>query len=81
VLAPESLSGDALLLNLTALGACLSVPVGVAVGALLRLRLSNREQLFGHEVTLRATHARRPAGAPCRAARSRNRFGQALCMP
>jgi hypothetical protein len=67
VLAPESLRGDALLMDLSALGACLAVPCRVEGGTLLRLRLSNREQLLGHEVTLRVTHARGPAGAPCRA--------------
>jgi hypothetical protein len=65
VLAPESLSGDALLMDLSALGVCLGVPGRVGVGALLRLRLSNREQLLGHEVTLRVTHVRGRAGAPC----------------
>jgi hypothetical protein len=68
VLAPAPHSGDALLLSLSALGACLRMPGGVAVGTLLRLRLSNREQLLAHEVTLRVTHVRGRAGALCLAA-------------
>jgi hypothetical protein len=63
VLAPEPLYCDAFLVDLSALGACLSVPDDVGVGTVLRLRLSNREQLLGHEVTLRVTHVRRFAGA------------------
>ena len=64
VLAPAPHRGDALLMSLSALGACLSMPGRVEVGTLLRLRLSNREQLLGHEVTLRVTHVRGLAGAP-----------------
>jgi hypothetical protein len=65
VLAPAPHCGDALLMSLSALGACLGVPCRVGVGTALRLRLSNWEQLLGHEVTLRVTHVRGRAGAPC----------------
>jgi hypothetical protein len=58
VLVPASLCGDAVVVNLSAVGACLNLSGSVEVGTLLRLRLFNREQLLCHEVVLRVTHAR-----------------------
>jgi hypothetical protein len=75
VLEPEPCRSDALLLNLSAFGACLSVPANVAVGTVLRLRLSNRKQLLAHEATLRVTHSRGTAAAPCLAGGA---FGESL---
>jgi hypothetical protein len=68
VLAPASLCGGAIVVNLSAHGACLSLRGSVPVGTLLHLRLSNREQLLRHEVVLRVTHVRAGEGASCRAA-------------
>jgi hypothetical protein len=67
VVSPEPLRGDAFLVDLSALGACLNLRGSVEVGTLVRLRLSNREQLLGHEVALRVAHACRFAGTGCRA--------------
>jgi hypothetical protein len=61
VLGPATPPGNIPLVNLSPLGACLCLPGRVEVGAVLRLRLSNREQLLSHEVTLRVTHARQDA--------------------
>jgi hypothetical protein len=52
-------------MDLSAFGACLSVGSRVETGSVLRLRLSNREQLLRHEVTIRVTHAHQPASTFC----------------
>jgi hypothetical protein len=65
VLAPASLCGGAIVVNLSAHGACLSLRGSVPVGTLLRLHLFNREQLLRHEVALRVTHAETVGGDSC----------------
>jgi hypothetical protein len=61
VLLPERLRCNAFLMDVSAHGTCLCVRSRVETDTVLRLRLSNREQLLRHEVTLRVTHARRLA--------------------
>jgi hypothetical protein len=61
VLAPAPLAGTCPLVKLSPRGACLALRRGVEVGGVIRLRLSNREQLISHEVALRVTHARQDA--------------------
>jgi hypothetical protein len=63
VLPPHT--GTVPVVDLSAFGACLSIHGTVAVGTVLHLRLSNREQLLRHEVALRITHIRGVPGRSC----------------
>jgi hypothetical protein len=65
VLAPQRWRGDAFIVDLSPFGICLGVPGGVEEGSLLRLCLSNFQQLLRHEVTLRVSHARGLKRAAC----------------
>jgi hypothetical protein len=65
VLTLAPMCGDSFIVDLSAFGACVSVPGNVRVGSVLHLRLSNREQLLGHQVVLHVTHAWGTPGGPC----------------
>ncbi len=58
VLAPKLASDIAEIVDFSTTGACLSLKVRVPLNAVLRLRLSNRQQLCLHEVTFHVLHFR-----------------------
>ena len=62
VLQPQVLL-DAAVVNLSAQGACIAVPISLPPPTVLHLRLSNREQLCAHVVALRVTHCRGRMGS------------------
>jgi hypothetical protein len=65
VLAPLLPQAEAGVVHLSTSEICLSLTDRIELGALLRLRLSNRRQLCLHEVVLRVTHRRGGAHGLC----------------